>query len=82
MLFSIVQMINNHHYQCQRTADCRNMYTPHIVGVSNDSGCILVQNGNIVALQILLEVIGDVVVQNTKDGILVIVQGSKNVAAF
>ena len=57
-------------------------HAPRIVGVADNHLCILVQNGDNVALQVLLEVVGDVVVQNTKDGILVIVQGSKNVAVF
>ena len=54
-------------------------FAPRIVGVADNHLCILIQNGDDVALQVLLEVVRDVVVQNTKDGILVIVQGNQSI---
>ena len=47
-------------------------YTPRIVGVSCNGLCILINNSDYVALQVLYKVIRSMVVKNTTGTILVI----------
>ena len=54
--------------------------TPSIVGVSCDSLSILVNESDYVTLQVLDEVVGNVVIKNTANRILVIVEENKSIA--
>ena len=53
---------------------------PGIVGIGCDLLCILVYDGNNVALQILHEVVRNIVVKDTADRILVVIQRSQDIA--
>ena len=55
-------------------------HTPRIVGVSCHSFGFLINNSNYVALKILDEVIGNVVVEDTANAILVIVERNESIA--
>ena len=57
----------------------RKAFAPRIVGVSCNSLCILVNDGNDVALQVLQEVVGSTIVENTAYGILIIVERNERV---
>ena len=59
----------------------RNNLTPSIVRVSCNSLSILVNDSNYVALKILDEVVGNIIVKNTTYGILVVVKGNKSILA-
>ena len=48
-------------------------YAPSIVGVFSDSCCILVNDSNYIALQVLDEVVGNIVVENTANAVLVVI---------
>ena len=54
---------------------------PGIVAVCTDNRAVLIGNANDVALQVLLEVIGHIVVDDAADGILIIVDGDQCVTA-
>ena len=58
----------------------RTHLAPRIVGVSCNSFGILINDGNYVALQVLEEVVGNIIVDNTADRILVVVQRRQNVS--
>ena len=55
-------------------------YTPRIVRVSCDSLSILINDSTYVALKILDEVVGYVIVENTAHAVLVIVERNKRIA--
>ena len=55
-------------------------YAPSIVGVSCDSPSILINDSNYIALKILDKVVGNIVVENTANAVLVIVEGNKSIA--
>ena len=52
---------------------------PRVVGVSCDSLSILINDSNYVALKILDEVVGNVVVEDTANAVLVVIEGNKSV---
>ena len=54
-------------------------YTPCIVRVSCDSLSILINDCNYVTLQVLDEVVGNVVVKDTANAVLVVVEGNEGV---
>ena len=56
-------------------------YAPSVVGVACDHLALVVGNGNDVALKILDEVIGNSVVENTANAVLVVVKGNEGVVA-
>ena len=58
--------------------DCT--YTPGIVGVSCYGLCILVDDRNYVALQILLEIVRYTVILDAANTVLVVIQGDQGVA--
>ena len=51
-------------------------YTPGIVGIASNHVTVVIRNSNDVALEVFQEVIGDIVIQNTADAVLVVVQGN------
>ena len=55
-------------------------YTPSIVGVSCNCISIFVNNGDYITLQILDEVVGNRVVNNTANAVLVIVKRNESIA--
>ena len=54
-------------------------HTPSVIGVSADDTTVLVGDCNDVSLQILQEVVGHIVVDDTADRILVIIQRNQNI---
>ena len=54
-------------------------HTPSIIAISADDTTVLVGDCNDVSLQVLLEVVGLTVVDNTADRILVIIQRNQNI---
>ena len=54
-------------------------YAPGIVGVSADDFTALIGDGDNIALQVLLEVVRFTVVDNTADGILIVIQRNQNI---
>ncbi len=54
-------------------------YTPSIIAISADDTTVLVGDCNDVSLQVLLEIVGHIVVDDTADRILVIIQRNQNI---
>ena len=77
-----------------KRVNCCNIYTvgklsvgyrtrasaPRVVGVSCNSFSVLVYNRNYVTLKILDEVVGNIVVENTANAVLIIVERDKRIA--
>ena len=57
--------------------DCR--HTPCIIGVSCNDCAVCVRNGNYIALQVLDEVVGNRVVENPANAVLVIIERNKRI---
>ena len=55
-------------------------FTPRIIGVPRYGLCIVVNDSNYVALQVLDEIVGNVVVKNTANSVLIIVERNKRIA--
>ena len=53
---------------------------PSIVGVFCNSLCILINDSDYVTLQILYEIVGNSIVENTANTVLVIVEGNKSIS--
>jgi hypothetical protein len=58
--------------------NCR--YTPSVIGIPCDCFSVLVNDSNYVTLQVLDEVVGNVIVENTANPVLVIVERDKRIA--
>ena len=56
-------------------------YAPSIIGISCNGFCVLVNDSDYVTLQVLYEVVGNVVVENTANAVLVVVERNESVAA-
>ena len=54
-------------------------HTPSIIAISADDATVLVGDCNDVSLQILLEVVGLTVVDNTADRVLIVIQRNQNI---
>ena len=55
--------------------------TPSVVGVACDGLRILVDDGNDVALQVLQEVVGNIVVENAANRVFIIVERNESIAS-
>ena len=53
--------------------------TPGIVRILRNSLCVLIYDGDYIALQILQEVVGHTVIDNAADGILIVIQRNQNI---
>ena len=54
-------------------------HTPSIIAISADDATVLVGDCNDVSLQILLEIVGLAVVDNTADRVLIVIQRNQNI---
>ena len=54
-------------------------HAPGIVGIACNGFTVLINNGDYIALQVLLEIIGLAVVDNTADRVLIVIQRNQNI---